>query len=65
MDRGAYQAMTTLSDLIARLADWWRGYSDADVASVAEKIRETPPGHFVRVTNRELRTAVKAREARR
>lgn len=44
-----------------KLTDWWwdwcRGYSDADLMSVLEKvgIKDAQPGAFIPVTRREMR----------
>lgn len=47
-------------DIRTAIRDWWRGYSDADIASAAQKMRGPHrPGGILRVTNRELRAIVK------
>ena len=38
------------------LRDWWRGYSDADIASAAEKMsKQVGPGQWTEVTDREFK----------
>lgn len=40
-----------------RLRDWWRGYTDADIASVEAKLSVDPagPGRVTWVTDAEMR----------
>lgn len=42
------------------IRDWWRGWSDEDLASVLTKVKlhELNPGAIIPVTDRELRAHV-------
>lgn len=48
-------------DWMDKLMDFWRGYSDKDLASAILKMNahEVKPGSITPVTNREMRAIVK------
>ena len=44
--------------LIVVVRDWWRGYTDADIASMREKYsRLAAPGQMIEITDAELRAS--------
>jgi len=40
---------------LTRVRDWWRGYTDADVAALRDRLGEAHPGEVISLTRAEIR----------